>query len=189
MSWTTPRTWTTGELVTAAFMNAHLRDNLNAVIDGYFLPADVFVVGSGPALAAVGSAGGNTRMTAWAFDQTAVEYILGHMVIPSYLVNSVYAYIYWSPAVATGGNVVWNLYSSNVIETDQIDEAHLETDTVTEAAGATADALQISAAMTISTSFSTTGITRLCVERNGASASDTLAGDAWFHGLLIQKVP
>jgi hypothetical protein len=28
MAWTAPRTWTTGELVTAAFLNTHLRDNL-----------------------------------------------------------------------------------------------------------------------------------------------------------------
>ena len=31
MAWTTPRTWTTGELVTAAIMNKHIRDNLNAL--------------------------------------------------------------------------------------------------------------------------------------------------------------
>ncbi len=29
MAWTTPRTWTTGELVTAAILNTHVRDNLN----------------------------------------------------------------------------------------------------------------------------------------------------------------
>lgn len=29
MAWTTPRTWTDGELVTAAIMNLHLRDNLD----------------------------------------------------------------------------------------------------------------------------------------------------------------
>ena len=29
MAWTTPRTWTTGETVTAAIMNTHVRDNLN----------------------------------------------------------------------------------------------------------------------------------------------------------------
>ena len=42
MAWTTPRTWTTGELVTAAIMNAHIRDNqeilnpagVSFVIDG-----------------------------------------------------------------------------------------------------------------------------------------------------------
>jgi hypothetical protein len=30
MAWTTPRTWVTGELVTAALLNAHIKDNLNA---------------------------------------------------------------------------------------------------------------------------------------------------------------
>lgn len=30
MAWTLPRTWTTGELVTAAIMNIHVRDNFNA---------------------------------------------------------------------------------------------------------------------------------------------------------------
>lgn len=29
MAWTAPRTWTTGELVTAAHMNTHVRDNLS----------------------------------------------------------------------------------------------------------------------------------------------------------------
>lgn len=31
MAWTTPRTWTDGELVTAALLNAHIRDNLTAL--------------------------------------------------------------------------------------------------------------------------------------------------------------
>jgi len=31
MAWTTPRTWVTRELVTAAIMNAHVRDNLSAL--------------------------------------------------------------------------------------------------------------------------------------------------------------
>lgn len=31
MAWTTPRTWTTGELVTKTIMDLHVRDNLNAV--------------------------------------------------------------------------------------------------------------------------------------------------------------
>lgn len=32
MAWTTPRTWVAGELVTAAMLNTHLRDDLNAVV-------------------------------------------------------------------------------------------------------------------------------------------------------------
>lgn len=31
MAWTTPRTWVVGEIVTAALLNTHLRDNLNAI--------------------------------------------------------------------------------------------------------------------------------------------------------------
>lgn len=31
MAWTTPRTWTDGELVTKAIMDVHVRDNLNAL--------------------------------------------------------------------------------------------------------------------------------------------------------------
>jgi len=33
MAWTTPRTWVSGEVVTAALLNAQLRDNLNAIAD------------------------------------------------------------------------------------------------------------------------------------------------------------
>ena len=39
MAWTTPRTWTTGETVTAAIMNTHVRDNLSNLYDRtYFVP-------------------------------------------------------------------------------------------------------------------------------------------------------
>jgi hypothetical protein len=36
MAWTAPRTWTTGELVTASIMNAHVKDNLTYLIDRTF---------------------------------------------------------------------------------------------------------------------------------------------------------
>jgi hypothetical protein len=39
MAWTTPRTWVTSELVTAAVMNAHVRDNL------VYLKAALFIKG------------------------------------------------------------------------------------------------------------------------------------------------
>src|SRR3990167_11504218 len=32
MAWTSPRTWVTGETVTAALLNTHVRDNLNALM-------------------------------------------------------------------------------------------------------------------------------------------------------------
>ena len=36
MAWTTPRTWTTGEVVTAAHLNTHVRDNLLALFTRRF---------------------------------------------------------------------------------------------------------------------------------------------------------
>lgn len=33
MTWTIPKTWSTGELVTASLLNTHLRDNLDALKD------------------------------------------------------------------------------------------------------------------------------------------------------------
>ena len=51
MAWTTPRTWTTGELVTAAIMNTHVRDNQNVLN-----PAGVsFVIDGGGAAITTGS--------------------------------------------------------------------------------------------------------------------------------------
>jgi hypothetical protein len=36
MAWTTPRTWSAGELVTAAIMNLHVRDNFNMCVTPNF---------------------------------------------------------------------------------------------------------------------------------------------------------
>lgn len=33
MAWTTPKTWAVSEVVTAAMLNTHLKDNLNAIIE------------------------------------------------------------------------------------------------------------------------------------------------------------
>ena len=51
MAWTAPRTWVTGETVTAAVMNAHVRDNLKAIGDAW--------TSYTPALAGTGWAIGN----------------------------------------------------------------------------------------------------------------------------------
>ena len=53
MAWTAPRTWTTGELVTAALMNTHVRDNqtylkaiADTVIDTHPVGIQVFAHGA-----------------------------------------------------------------------------------------------------------------------------------------------
>jgi hypothetical protein len=49
MAWTTPRTWVAGEVVTAAVMNTHVRDNLKALGDSptTFVPVVAGVATSG----------------------------------------------------------------------------------------------------------------------------------------------
>lgn len=45
--WTAPRTWSTGEIVTAAMMNTHLRDNLDYLKAGIDAPLNAASAGSG----------------------------------------------------------------------------------------------------------------------------------------------
>ena len=48
MAWVSPRTWTAGETVTAALMNQHVRDNLNA------LGSKAIVIGMGGSILQAG---------------------------------------------------------------------------------------------------------------------------------------
>ena len=48
MAWTTPRTWVTGEIVTAALLNTHVRDNLNVT-------APAIMTGQGDLIFATGA--------------------------------------------------------------------------------------------------------------------------------------
>lgn len=47
MAWTTPRTWVTGETVTAALLNTHLRDNFNKTAPAVVGAIGDLVIGSG----------------------------------------------------------------------------------------------------------------------------------------------
>jgi hypothetical protein len=55
MAWTAPRTWVTGEVVTAPIMNTHVRDNFNA-LSGH---AHTGAAGDGSATAVMRLAGSN----------------------------------------------------------------------------------------------------------------------------------
>lgn len=66
MAWTTPRTYTTGELITAAMLNANIRDNMNVVN-----PTAVFfaVDGGGAAITT-----GSKMMFSIPFNQTVARW-------------------------------------------------------------------------------------------------------------------
>lgn len=47
MAWTTPRTWTSSEVVTASIMNTHVRDNFNETAPAQVTAASQIVVSDG----------------------------------------------------------------------------------------------------------------------------------------------
>lgn len=63
MAWTTPRTWVTGETVTAALLNAHLRDNL----------LDPSPTGITSAVGGLRIGSGTARMTAFLIGSTTID--------------------------------------------------------------------------------------------------------------------
>ncbi len=58
MAWTSPRTWVTGELVTASLLNTHVRDNLSYLKNAPTFDGNVTVSGT----LTVSSAGGNVAL-------------------------------------------------------------------------------------------------------------------------------
>ena len=68
MAWTSPRTWTTAEIVTAAFMNAHVRDNfLETAPSKAAAAGDMFYATGANALAKIT----NGITTAWTYGATS----------------------------------------------------------------------------------------------------------------------
>ena len=57
MAWTSPRTWTAGELISKAIMDTHVRDNLNALLAGLLGTGYTLLDLLGAAAPAVSSAG------------------------------------------------------------------------------------------------------------------------------------
>lgn len=74
-SWTLPRTWVTGEMVTSAFLNTHLRDNLNETAPALATASgDLFYADAANSLVRLpkGTAGQTLKMNAGA---TAPEWV------------------------------------------------------------------------------------------------------------------
>lgn len=55
MAWTSPRTWVAGEVVTAALLNTHVRDNLKAIGDAWTAYTPTWKSGAGGTDISIGS--------------------------------------------------------------------------------------------------------------------------------------
>lgn len=197
MAWTTPKDWQASAILTQADMDTYV-SNLLAAIAASVMPSGVmtmflkptdFVVTVGSAAhALVGSAGGSLRMDAWAFDAASDESIETQIYTPwDPTLGVVTAEIFWAPATTNSGNCRWDIVTADIDAAAQIDQAADETDSVTDASGGTADALQITDPVTISR---TGRFQRIVVNRDANHGTDdTFTGDAWFLGLLLKFTP
>lgn len=78
MAWTTPRTWTIGELVTKAVMDTHVRDNLNAIWIGTTAGDMAYWTGAAArARLGIGAGGTLMRSTGSAPSWATLQGILG----------------------------------------------------------------------------------------------------------------
>ncbi len=185
MDWTTPRTWVTSELVTAAFLNTHIRDNLNFVHDTH---GPIWVPAIEWAQVAQNGLHGST-------DQGADE--VSMQVIQMNATNAIYfGATVLLPDDWISGGITWKLHYKKVTAAAgdyvwEIDYGHIATGEDIHAAGANLDKTftptddtnyQIESIGT-SVAPSAGDLIRLVVRRDGVEGADTSADTMHFIGM------
>lgn len=129
-----------------------------------------------------------------AFDDTTNWNIIWTNELPKqYTGGGLTVLIYWAAASATSGNVVWNAY----IERDNINSQNMDSDNFSSAQTTTTAALGTSGLLASTSITFTSGAQmsslvageqfRLKVERNGASGSDTMTGNAQVFLVIVRE--
>lgn len=178
MAWTTPRTWVTGELVTAALLNTHLRDNLNAANDVITLSPAEFTANFGTP-----AAGAQSEWAVLLFDGAAIEAASAARVIPVGWVTAT-IHLYWTAASGTG-NVLWRIDYASVGDTETIGAYSVSSINAAIAAPA---ANTIKKTTTSAVAVTAGELFSVKVQRTGNHATDTLdAVDAAVIGVEIRR--
>ena len=149
-----------------------------------FIPFSDFLVHSGtPAFAAVGAGGG------YAMDAAGTESLMAAIRLPNGMPaidysKTVSMYIQWS-AAATSGDVVWDLSIKPTAIGEDVGGAQTAGN-VTDTTSGTADYLDETEVITIAASaLENSDLLFLLASRLGGDGSDTMTGDASFHGVRI----
>lgn len=79
-SWTAPRTWVVGEIVTAALLNTHLRDNLLESAPAKGTAAGILYVSAANTLALLAAAGNGSKLVRVNAGGTAMELVDGSTI-------------------------------------------------------------------------------------------------------------
>jgi len=186
MAWSTPRDWTTDEVVTAANMDTYISDNLTYL---YTQVSSQFMLSSkgGTPSTTSGCAGAvqvefgtnDVDLYSCAFDGTAVEYMQWSHPMPSdYGGGTVTAKFFWYCPSADTDSVKWGLQGTCLGDGDAIDATWGTVQEVTDANNADKD-LNITAAtaaITIANTPVAGDMVQWRVQRDPTDGEDDLDG-------------
>ncbi len=195
MAWTTPRTWATSELVTAALLNTHLRDNFNYLYGGkesFYVPAAAMhpatTNGCAP-LAALETTAGRPDLHYLAFDASAVEYAQFALNMPyKWNLSTLTFQVSWSTSATDTDGVAWALQAVAVSAGESVDVAYGSAVVVTDDPQAAAYDHLITAesnALTIAGNPADDDLVYFQILREVEDANDTMTEDALLLGLKI----
>lgn len=196
MPYTTPRTWVASETVTAALMNAHVRDNISYLKaqSDYALTKNLWIGNWTPRETA--GAGAPAVLTAgtkyytyipFASDSTEAAYANVPMPV-NYDGSTITARFYWThPTTTTNFGVRWGIQVASATNDEALEATFGSQVEVTDTGG-TASNLYVSdvtAAITIGGTPDDYHLIHFDVYRKHDHVGDTMAVDAYLLGVLI----
>ena len=196
MAWTTPYTWTVGEILTAAKMQTYVSDNLaylKSSVSAQFWLSGASITPSATAPCAFPAQTemptNDVNIKTADFDQTTQEHGEWAFALPSdYGGGTVTAVFHWTANSASTNSVIWGLQARCFTDDDALDQAFGTAQEVTDANKASAYDLNITSATAAITIAGTPAGGKYCqfkAYRKAADGSDTLAVDAKLIGIQI----
>ena len=199
MAWTTPYTWTVGEILTAAKMQTYVSDNLAYLKSS--ISAQFWLSGAGgwPSATApcayptqVEMPTNDVNLKTLDFDKDTQEHSEWTFAMPSdYGGGTITAVFHWTANSTSTNSVIWGLQARCFTDDDALDQAFGTAQEVTDANKETAYDLNITAATTAITIAGTPAAGKLVqwkAYRKAADGSDNLAVDAKLIGIQITYV-
>lgn len=122
------------------------------------------------------------------FDQSTDEFAQFEIRMPKgWNESTVTAYFLWSSDISGTNSVVWGLQAVATSDDDALDSAYGTAQTVTDAQTAQGDLMQSAetSAITIAGTPAAGDLVSFQVYRDADNGSDTLAGDARLHGVVL----
>ena len=178
MAWTTPRTWTDGELVTKAIMDTHVRDNLNFLLKNAFfqMPGQ----GAGAGVTFPDTTGGNRPSVGLADAQTNAARI--SFAVPSFFVSLTKAVVI---VVAEGSGNCRRSVNARYGASGQAESTHTGNIAAAEIALTSGQIFEDDISSTLA-SLAAGDYAGIYWEREGAHANDTVGAKVHVVGILLE---